>query len=141
MLWMFIFHLEYFLSCKNFCNIDEKKYFFLNFFSHFSEWLNYCDLEKVFIIYNIVYSRNKFGYPVKVPCPSQFLPVKVPYPSQSPRQSSSPSIFLPVNIPYPSIFLFFNFKNKQYWRGGTLTRGNIDREMIKMKYFKINVLL
>jgi hypothetical protein len=29
---MFIFHLEYFSSCKNFCNIDEKKYFF-NFFN------------------------------------------------------------------------------------------------------------
>jgi hypothetical protein len=24
---MFIFHLEYFSSCENFCNIDEKKLF------------------------------------------------------------------------------------------------------------------
>jgi hypothetical protein len=28
MLWMFIFHLEYFLSCNIFWNIAEKKYFF-----------------------------------------------------------------------------------------------------------------
>jgi len=28
MLWMFIFHLESFLSCKIFCNIHEKKYCF-----------------------------------------------------------------------------------------------------------------
>ncbi len=27
---MFIFHLEYFLSCKNFCKDDKKKYFLQN---------------------------------------------------------------------------------------------------------------
>ncbi len=61
---------------------------------------------------------------------SKFLPVKVP-----PRQYSYPSIFLTRQYSF-----FFSIKNKEYWRGGTLTRGNIDGEMIKMKYFKINVL-
>ena len=30
MLWMFIFHLEYILSCKDFCKDDKKNIFFRN---------------------------------------------------------------------------------------------------------------
>jgi hypothetical protein len=60
MLWMFIFHLEYFFSCNIFWNIAEKKYFFLIFFSFFRNDLIIVISKKVFIMFNVVYSRNKF---------------------------------------------------------------------------------
>ncbi len=35
-----------------------RKLFFLNLFFFFSEWLNYCDFEKVVIVFNIVQYRS-----------------------------------------------------------------------------------
>ncbi len=42
----------------HFWNYDEVFKLWRKLF--FSEWLNYCDLEKMFIVFIIEYSRNKF---------------------------------------------------------------------------------
>jgi hypothetical protein len=84
MLWMFIFQLEYFSSCENFCNFDEKKYFFqnkvvmhvLNFLLKklmeppFSEYLvllkNRVTFSYSFIFFSVGFGSKLLRKPIKI---------------------------------------------------------------------------
>ncbi len=59
MLWMFIFHLEYILSCKNFCKDDKKNILFLKIFRFFYVQQNFNSIK--YLTRNKISSKSPFN--------------------------------------------------------------------------------